>query len=312
MKIRIVDFSGAFREEGLAEALEQRGVAFSHVDCSDIEGTNCYCEDEAREEIARRLATDRPADLSQVPVLPQVSAQVSAQPKAPAQPQAPVLPQPPAPAQPLVPDPSQTLPTVNWIDTGDYHHVSLHTVKAAAQAHGPLTLVLFDHHPDMQEPAFGGILSCGGWVRTLLEECLQVQKAVLVGINPELASECEGFGGRVVILDERQILAGQNGGKPCSTQLSELLSHGSAVPERIYLSIDKDVLSPEFARTDWDHGTLELDDISQSIACLSGTARIVGADICGGITSAKGGTGEDFAINLRTDLRMIELLGGLK
>lgn len=262
MKIRIVDFSGAFREEGLAEALEQRGVAFSHVDCSDIEGTNCYCEDEAREEIARRLATD--------------------------------------------------LPSVNWIDTGDYHHVSLHTVKAAAQAHGPLTLVLFDHHPDMQEPAFGGILSCGGWVRTLLEECPQVQKAVLVGINPELASECEGFGGRVVILDERQILAGQNGGKPCSMQLSQLLSHGSAVPERIYLSIDKDVLSPEFARTDWDHGTLELDDISQSIACLSGTARIVGADICGGITSAKGGTGEDFSINLMTDLRLIELLGGLK
>lgn len=282
MKIRIVDFSGAFREEGLAEALEQRGVAFSHVDCSDIEGTNCYCEDEAREEIARRLATDRPADLSQAPVLS------------------------------LVQDPSQTLPSVNWIDTGDYHHVSLHTVKDAAQAHGPLTLVLFDHHPDMQEPAFGGILSCGGWVRTLLEECPQVQKAVLVGINPELASECEGFGGRVVILDERQILAGQNSGKPCSMQLSELLSHGSAVPERIYLSIDKDVLSPEFARTDWDHGTLELDDISQSIACLSGTARIVGADICGGITSAKGGTGEDFAINLRTDLRLIELLGGLK
>lgn len=294
MKIRIVDFSGAFREEGLAEALEQRGVAFSHVDCSDIEGTNCYCEDEAREVIARRLTADRPADLSQVS----------------AQPQAPVLPQ--VPAQPLVPDPSQTLPTVNWIDTGDYHHVSLHTVKAAAQAHGQLTLVLFDHHPDMQEPAFGGILSCGGWVRTLLEECPLVQKAVLVGINPELASECEGFGGRVVILDERQILAGQNSGKPCSTQLSELLSHGSAVPERIYLSIDKDVLSPEFARTDWDHGTLELDDISQSIACLSGTARIVGADICGGITSAKGGTGEDFAINLRTDLHLIELLGGLK
>lgn len=288
MKIRIVDFSGAFREEGLAEALEQRGVAFSHVDCSDIEGTNCYCEDEAREEIARRLATDRPADLSQVPVLSQ------------------------APVLSLFPDPSQTLPSVNWIDTGDYHHVSLLTVKAAAQAHGPLTLVLFDHHPDMQEPAFGGILSCGGWVRTLLEECPQVQKAVLVGINPELASECDGFGGRVVILDERQILAGQNGGKPCSMQLSELLPHGSAVPERIYLSIDKDVLSPEFARTDWDHGTLELDDISQSIACLSGTARIVGADICGGITSAKGGTGEDFSINLMTDLRLIELLGGLK
>ena len=34
----------------------------------------------------------------------------------------------------------------------------------------PFRLILFDNHTDMQPPAFGGLLSCGGWAAEALEK----------------------------------------------------------------------------------------------------------------------------------------------
>ena len=45
----------------------------------------------------------------------------------------------------------------------------------------PFDLLVFDHHTDMQEPAFGGILSCGGWVRAALEELPLLHRVYLAG-----------------------------------------------------------------------------------------------------------------------------------
>ena len=59
----------------------------------------------------------------------------------------------------LVPEPGERM---RWIDSGDYHYV---TRILAAREQAPFTLVLVDNHPDDQAPAFGGVLSCGSWVR---------------------------------------------------------------------------------------------------------------------------------------------------
>lgn len=250
MDLRIFDFSGAFVQEGLGEAVSAiGGLSCIRLDCRAIEGTNCYCEDEAREAIA--------ALLSGCPKTDGLG--------------------------------------VNWIDTGDYHHVSRLTVEAAA-AEGPLTLVLFDHHPDMQEPAFGGILSCGGWLRSLLEDCPGVVQAVILGINPELACECEGFGSRVVVHDRESIAD---------------FDPASLAGRRVYLSIDKDVLSPEWAGTDWDHGTMSLGTLLNTVRAISDLSHLAGADICGGITSAKGGRDADFVLNLAADMALLRLFSSL-
>ena len=63
----------------------------------------------------------------------------------------------------LVPEPGERM---RWIDSGDYHYV---TKILAAREQAPFTLVLVDNHPDDQAPAFGGVLSCGSWVRDLRE-----------------------------------------------------------------------------------------------------------------------------------------------
>ena len=58
-----------------------------------------------------------------------------------------------------------SLPRLRWIDSGDYHYMSY---LLAMQEKEPFHLLLLDHHPDNQAPAFGEeMLSCGSWVKSL-------------------------------------------------------------------------------------------------------------------------------------------------
>ena len=56
----------------------------------------------------------------------------------------------------------------------------------------------------------------------------------------------------------------------------------------------------EFARTDWSQGEMSLEALLSAIETISAEHRILGVDICGGLTVAKGATAEDLAINKRT------------
>lgn len=51
----------------------------------------------------------------------------------------------------------------------------------------------------------------------------------------------------------------------------------------VYLSVDLDILSPEYARTDWDQGDYSLDRLLESIRKVKSEHGIIGVDICGGL-----------------------------
>ncbi len=70
--------------------------------------------------------------------------------------------------------------------------------------------------------------------------------------------------------------------------------------EQLYISIDLDWLSQDFARTNWNQGIGTLDGLMEILREAVAGNRIAGVDICGGITSAQGGTAADFAVNRRT------------
>ena len=181
-----------------------------------------------------------------------------------------------------------TLPlrSVHWIDSGDYHYVSKLLTDRMEE---PFDLVVADHHPDMQPPAFGEILSCGGWVRSALDTNPMLRDVWLIGINPVLRGECGGFGNRVHIIDR-----------------TEPLDPASVAPGRkVYLSIDKDVLRPEDARTDWDQGTMSADTLLDLVRALG--PQLAGADICGALPASKGGNDADFSINRSLNRRLDEL-----
>lgn len=68
----------------------------------------------------------------------------------------------------------------------------------------------------------------------------------------------------------------------------------------VYISIDIDVMPRKFARTDWDQGDMDLSTLTAALDHIAGNHRILGADVCGGLVSAKGALAEDLAVNSRT------------
>ena len=101
---------------------------------------------------------------------------------------------------------------------------------------------------------------------------------------------------------------------------SDLLSCGGWVAEvrrlpnwrsdadAVYISIDKDVLSRDYARTNWDQGDMTLDGLFFAIKDISLKHRIIGVDVCGELTLLKGACSEDVSINSETNRRIQEFL----
>ena len=76
----------------------------------------------------------------------------------------------------------------------------------------------------------------------------------------------------------------------------------------VYISIDKDVLSRDYARTNWDQGDMTLDGLFAAIKDISLKHRIIGVDVCGELTLLKGACSEDVSINSETNRRIQEFL----
>ena len=164
----------------------------------------------------------------------------------------------------------QTLPRLRWLDSGDYHYMS-HLL--ALREKEPFHLVLLDNHPDNQEPAFGGVLSCGSWVKEMREQHPLLRDVLTIGP--------EGCPQRL----EDKWLAERRG-------------------ERVYVSLDKDVMDWPYARTDWSQGSLSLEQVKEQLGRLMEGMKVVAVDICGELTESKGATPEDLRINLETNIEL--------
>lgn len=168
---------------------------------------------------------------------------------------------------------------IHFIDSGNYHYMSCFWLEKIKE---PFCLLVFDNHTDMQPPAFGGLLSCGGWIAEALERLPHLSQVLLIGPTEEAVRQTEGaFGQRVCILTRERL-----------KQAGEIMGAGEGVPEKIfsglpvYISLDKDILSREEVCVNWDQGEMSLDELKKwiSVICTgvkSAGAQILGADICG-------------------------------
>ena len=161
---------------------------------------------------------------------------------------------------------------LHWIDSGDYHYLTLFWLEKISC---PFDLILIDHHPDDQPSALGGgLLSCGGWVADARRSLPLMGDALWI---------------------------------------SNYASFSVLRPGRpVYLSIDKDVLSPEFARTDWDQGDMTLGQLKDCLQAVAASREILGIDVCGGLSLSKGACGKDVEINRRTDEELQAFLVSLR
>lgn len=182
---------------------------------------------------------------------------------------------------------------IHFLDSGNYHYLTklwLELVKV------PFELLVFDHHTDMQRPAFGGILSCGGWIREALETNENLKHVILVGppqsameeTKKELSKDGAELLEKVTWISEKEFL--QNVEKPDGTQklCGQCNVTGIEIDEKerlpLYISIDKDVLPESEGKTNWDQGNVALGQalhfIDVYLQQIPGR-QIIGMDICG-------------------------------
>ena len=86
------------------------------------------------------------------------------------------------------------------------------------------------------------------------------------------------------------------------------------VNEPVYISIDKDVLNPESAVTNWDQGSLSLQELEQLLAVVFRHEKIAGIDICGECSATLDLFEEkrEAAINGRANQELLELISSFR
>lgn len=178
------------------------------------------------------------------------------------------------------------------LGSGDYHHLS---IALLAQHTNPLTLVLFDNHPDWIRPPHK--YHCGSWVYTAAR-MTQVERIVIIGLeNGDLAGK-NFLAGDVDSYFQQKIVLLPYLPVDVQTQKGQQLVHlesklkldfdggvkqilDAIVTENVYISIDKDCLQLQDAITNWEQGTLPLETVLGCIQKIAKLHNIVGADTVG-------------------------------
>ena len=156
---------------------------------------------------------------------------------------------------------------IHFLDSGNYHYVTKIMTDWISE---PFSLILFDHHTDMQPPMIDGMISCGDWARSVLLTNPNLQQLILIG--PKKADIQAVFSDKQLKAREKKILKE----KLIAFSTEELRAEeGHEKAEKIrmdvpfYISIDKDVLDERYCETNWNQGLF----LAQK--------NILGIDICG-------------------------------
>lgn len=181
------------------------------------------------------------------------------------------------------------------LGSGDYHHLSWPLIERQA-ALGPFEVVVFDNHPDNMRFPWG--IHCGSWVRRVaLLPC--VSRVRVLGISSSDVGARHAWENYLAPLRRGKLQYWTIG---VDTNWARRLGLGHALRSfdtpaalldrfaeemhgarsAVYLSIDKDVLDPEVARTNWDQGRLAEADLMRGIDTLAG--RLIGSDITGEVS----------------------------
>lgn len=164
---------------------------------------------------------------------------------------------------------------IHFIDSGDYHYISKIMTDFIKE---PFTLVLIDHHTDMQDASLGGdILSCGNWAKKVLQENPYLQRLVLIGQEKKALDKLQS-GARQQETDGKLVEISYE-------ELKNGIAHEKIkeLPDEVpvYISIDKDVLDEKYAVSNWDQGKMSMGMLEQILKTLVTEYDVIGVDICG-------------------------------
>ena len=161
---------------------------------------------------------------------------------------------------------------LHFIDSGNYHYMTRLWLE---KLQIPFRLLVFDNHTDMQPPAFGGLLSCGGWIAVSLEELPLLQEVILVGPDEEAYTQVEPDLQQKVLFLSREKLS------TMTAEEKEGFFNNLSEDLPLYVSVDKDVLCKGDASTTWSQGDMHLSELMSFLELVLERQNILGMDVCG-------------------------------
>lgn len=172
---------------------------------------------------------------------------------------------------------------IHFLDSGNYHYV---TRLFAGRIGTPYQLVLLDNHSDMQPSLIPELLSCGAWAKQLLAEDSYLQQMLLIG-PPQCALDeiaADKIEKLICVSREEWQASGIPGLRQKLEKADSSRPPFGSLP--LYFSVDKDVLSKAYARTNWDQGEMTLSELKSILHWLAQGRHMIGADICGELPAA--------------------------
>ena len=167
---------------------------------------------------------------------------------------------------------------IHFIDSGNYHYV---TKIMTDRIKEPFSLVVFDHHTDMQKPMIEGLTSCGDWAEKVLETNPWLQQLVLIGPQAkdieQLYWENDGLMNRKEISEKLLTFSAEEiHTREDKNKISKIKKN---LP--VYISIDKDILDKQYTKTNWSQGNMSLPMLERLLSHFLENGNILGIDICG-------------------------------
>lgn len=161
--------------------------------------------------------------------------------------------------------------SITLIGNGNYHYV---TYLLLSEIRQPFSLILFDHHTDLEQTGDTPLITCGSWVSIALKTLPLLNRVMIIGAHPFNQRLVTDIPDKVTIISEKDLI------RLSTTEIvGSILSLLPDLP--IYISVDKDVLNRDNAITNWDQGSMTLRQLLDVIRELKRTRRILGVDICG-------------------------------
>lgn len=158
---------------------------------------------------------------------------------------------------------------IHFIDSGNYHYV---TKILTDRIDSKFSLVLYDHHTDMQKPLIEGMTSCGDWAAQVIMENKNLVQLILVGATNEDISQIDVTNKEKLVTFSAEELRYGTG----KEKLKDIITD---VP--FYISIDKDILDRHYIETNWSQGHMPLGMLDHLLEFFLKDKKILGIDICG-------------------------------
>jgi hypothetical protein len=179
-----------------------------------------------------------------------------------------------------------------FLGSGDFHHVS-HTLIARQCTERAVSVVVLDNHPDNMRFPFG--IHCGSWIRRVAA-LPSVSHVHVLGITssdvaaahawenhftPLLRSKLTNWCVGVDVRWAKRLGLGPRflAFDSVGAMLDRFAEGEKNNHTMSYLSIDKDVLSPSSAHTNWDQGLMTEQEMLDTISLFRG--RLAGTDVTG-------------------------------